>query len=105
MRSWLEPGGFLYRLQHPRRTIWPTRDGGWSLLVAIGLGVAASLTGNNLLYLLDSLLFGLVIVSGILSEMVMRGLGLSSIEPEEIHAGRPAPFGAIVTNHKRWLTS
>jgi uncharacterized protein (DUF58 family) len=90
---------------YPRRTIWPTRDGWWSLLVVIGLGVAAINTGNNLLYLLDSLLFGLIVVSGVLSEMVMRGLSLASIEPEEIHAGQPAPFGAGVTNHKRWLTS
>ena len=105
MWSWLGPGSFLRRVFHPRRTIWPTRDGWWSLLVVIGLGVAAINTGNNLLYLLDSLLFGLIVVSGVLSEMVMRGLSLSSIEPEEIHAGQPAPFGAGVTNRKRWLTS
>ena len=105
MWSWLGPGSFLRRVFHPRRTIWPTRDGWWSLLVVIGLGVAAINTGNNLLYLLDSLLFGLIVVSGVLSEMVMRGLSLSSIEPEEIHAGQPAPFGAAVANHKRWLTS
>ena len=105
MWSWLGPGSFLRRMFHPRRTIWPTRDGWWSLLVVIGLGVAAINTGNNLLYLLDSLLFGLIVVSGVLSEMVMRGLSLASIEPEEIHAGQPAPFGAAVTNRKRWLTS
>ena len=70
MWSWLGPGSFLRRLFHPRRTIWPTRDGWWSLLVVIGLGVAAINTGNNLLYLLDSLLFGLIVVSGVLSEMV-----------------------------------
>ena len=74
-------------------------------MVVIGLGVAAINTGNNLLYLLDSLLFGLIVVSGLLSEMVMRGLHLSSTEPEEIYAGRAAPFGAIVANRKRWLTS
>ena len=105
MWSWLGPGASSGALFHPRRTIWPTRDGWWSLLVVIGLGVAAINTGNNLLYLLDSLLFGLIVVSGVLSEMVMRGLALASIEPEEIHAGQPAPFGAVVTNHKRWLTS
>jgi uncharacterized protein (DUF58 family) len=105
MWSWLGPGSLLRRLFRPHRTIWPTRDGWWSLLVVIGLGVAAINTGNNLLYLLDSLLFGLIVVSGVLSEMVMRGLGLSSIEPEEIHAGQAAPFGAAITNRKRWLTS
>jgi hypothetical protein len=67
MRSWRGPGGIVHRILHPRRTIWPTRDGWWSLLVVIGLGVAAINTGNNLLYLLDSLLFGVIVVSGILS--------------------------------------
>ena len=79
MWAWLGPGSFLRRMLHPRRTIWPTRDGWWSLLVVIGLGVAAINTGNNLLYLLDSLLFGLIVVSGVLSEMVMRGVSVASI--------------------------
>jgi len=96
---------FLQRLIRPRRTIWPTRDGWWSLLVVIGLGVAAINTGNNLLYLLVSLLLGLIVVSGILSELVMRGLELTGVEPEEIHAGQPALFGAHVANGKRRLTS
>ena len=58
----------LSRLLHPRRTITPTRDGWWCLLVAVGLGVAAINTGNNLLYLLVSALLALIVVSGILSE-------------------------------------
>lgn len=95
----------IWRLVHPRRTIKPTRDGWWCLLVAVGLGVAAINTGNNLLYLLVSALLALIVVSGILSEQAMRGLALSAIAPEEIYAGRPALFGAALVNRKRWLTS
>ncbi len=105
MPSWLRPAQMLQRLLHPRRTIWPTRDGWWGLLVVVGLGFAAVSTGNNMLYLLFSLLLGLIVVSGMLSELVMRGVHLTSAEPEEIYAGRPAPFGAAVANRKRWLTS
>lgn len=90
---------------HPRRTIWPTRDGWWCVLVAIGLGVAAINTGNNLLYLLVSLLLAIIIVSGVLSEQSMRGLELIAVEPEAIHAGHPALFGATIVNRKRWLNS
>jgi uncharacterized protein (DUF58 family) len=61
--------------------------------------------GNNLLYLLASLLLGLIIVSGILSEQSMRRLRLTAVVPEEIHAGRPFTRGARVGNRKRWLTS
>ena len=75
------------------------------LFAAMGLGVAALNTGNNLLYLLCSLLLALVIVSGILSEQTMRGLGVESLVPEELFAGRPAVGGASVTNRKRWLPS
>ena len=94
-----------WRPFRPRRTIWPTRDGWWCLLVVIGLGVAAINTGNNLLYLLVSLLLSLIVVSGVLSEQSMRGLRLEAEAPEEIYAGTPALFGAVLANRKRWLTS
>lgn len=94
-----------WRPFRPRRTIWPTRDGWWCLFVVIGLGVAAINTGNNLLYLLVSLLLSLIVVSGVLSEQSMRGLRLAADAPEDIHAGTPALFGGVLANHKRWLTS
>jgi uncharacterized protein (DUF58 family) len=96
---------WVRRLWHPRRTIWPTRDGWWTLFAAVGLGVAAVNTGNNLLYLLSSMLLALVVVSGILSEAVIRRLRVTSVFPEEIQAGRPALLGATVTNLKRWVPS
>ena len=96
---------WLRRLWHPRRTIWPTRDGWWTLFAAVGLGVAAVNTGNNLLYLLSSMLLALVVVSGILSEAVIRRLQLAAVLPEELHAGRPALLGATVTSLKRWVPS
>ena len=94
-----------WRPFRPRRTIWPTRDGWWCLFVVIGLGVAAINTGNNLLYLLVSLLLSLIVVSGVLSEQSMRGLRLEAEVPEEIFAQAPALFGAVLANRKRWLTS
>src|SRR5262245_48380161 len=85
--------GLVSRILRPRHTIWPTRDGKWCLFVIIGLGLAALNTGNNLLYLLVSLLLSLIIVSGILSELSMRGIKLVGAEPDELFAGRPALFG------------
>ena len=89
----------------PRRTIWPTRDGWWCVGVALGLGLAAVNTGNNLVYLLCSMLLALILVSGMLSEQSMRGLRLTLVPPEEVYAGRPALFGTIVANRKRRLPS
>jgi len=101
----LKDSEWWWRPFRPRRTIWPTRDGWWCLFVVIGLGVAAINTGNNLLYLLVSLLLSLIVVSGVLSEQSMRGLRLEAEAPEEIFAHAPALFGAVLANSKRWLTS
>src|ERR1700730_12997347 len=101
----LRDSEWCWRRFRPRRTIWPTRDGWWCLFVVIGLGVAAINTGNNLLYLLVSLLLSLIVVSGVLSEQSMRGLRLEANVPEEIFAQAPALFGAVLANRKRWLTS
>lgn len=88
-----------------RRTLWPTREGWWSLVAALSLGVAAVNTGNNLFYLLLSILLGLIIVSGVLSEQSVRGLRLRVEAVDDLHAGRPALLGATVTNTKRWAAS
>ena len=95
----------LFARFRPRRTIRPTRDGWWCLAAALGLGFAAMNTGNNLLYLLASLLLALIVVSGVLSEQAMRRLRLSPVVPEEIYVGRPVLLGARVANGKRWLPS
>src|SRR5262245_6928100 len=96
---------WISRIWRPRRTIWPTRDGWWSLFAAVGLGVAAVNTGNNLLYLLSAMLLGLVVMSGVLSEAVMRGLRLRAIVPDEIYAGRPMVLGAGGAKRKRQVPS
>ena len=96
---------WIRRIWRPRRTIWPTRDGWWSLFAAVGLGVAAVNTGNNLLYLLSAMLLALVVVSGILSEAVIRRLRLAPELPDEIHARQPALLGLTLRNIKRWTPS
>src|SRR6195256_4269106 len=87
------------------RTLRPTREGWWCLLGAVGVGFAAVSTGNNLLYLLEAMLLGLVVVSGLLSEMSMRGLHLALRVPDEVFAGRPALFAVAIVNGKRRLPS
>ncbi len=93
------------RAMRPPRTIRPTREGWWVLFAAVGLGFAAMNTGNNLLYLLVSMLLGLIVVSGLLSERSIRGLRISFSVPDEVFAGRPALFGATVVNRKERAVS
>ena len=72
---------------------------------ALGLGLAALNTGNNLVYLLCSLLLALIAVSGILSEQTLWGLRVRPVLPGEAYAGTPALVGALVANRKRRLPS
>ena len=85
----------------PRRTIRPTREGWWCLAVTVGLGLTAMNTGNNLLYLLESMVLALIVVSGVLSEQSVRGVRVVSELPDEIYAGTPCTIGARVRNTKQ----
>jgi uncharacterized protein (DUF58 family) len=85
----------------PRRTIRPTREGWWCLAVTVALGVTAMNTGNNLLYLLESMVLALIVVSGFLSEQSVRGVRVSLVLPDEIYAGAPCTIGARLRNTKR----
>jgi uncharacterized protein (DUF58 family) len=89
----------------PRRTIRLTRDGFWFLFATLGLGLAAVNTGNNLVYLLCSMLLALILVSGTLSELTLRGLRFVPILPDAFYAGRPALLGATLASDKRHLAS
>jgi uncharacterized protein (DUF58 family) len=90
-----------------RRTkaIRPTRDGWWCVFAAVGLGVAAVNTGNNLAYLLCSMLLALIVVSGMLSDLTIRGLNVSVTLPDSIHATQPALVTIVLANRKRRLAS
>lgn len=104
-----DPGRLVRRITgrwwRRRRTIRPTRDGWWCVVAAVGLGVAAVNTGNNLAYLLCAMLLALIMVSGLLSDLTMRGLRVTVALPEAIHAGQPALVLATLRNRKRRLAS
>src|SRR5262249_28265983 len=90
-----------------RRTkaIRPTRDGWWCVFAAMGLGVAAVNTGNNLAYLLCSMLLALIIVSGMLSDLTVRGLHVTVTLPDAIHATHAALVTIALPNRTRRFAS
>jgi uncharacterized protein (DUF58 family) len=53
-----------------------TREGRVYVVVCLGVGFAAVNTGNNLLFLVLGLMLGLIIVSGVLSEIALRGISV-----------------------------
>jgi uncharacterized protein (DUF58 family) len=94
----------LRRLAHrfrPRRRLRLTREGRLYIAITIGIGLAAINTGNNLLYLLLGWLLSLIVASGALSNMTLRGLAVVRRPPPRIHAGRPFLMELALENKKR----
>ncbi|HLT30448.1 MAG TPA: DUF58 domain-containing protein [Myxococcaceae bacterium] len=80
-----------------RRPDWPRRlkvtgTGRTYLMVTLGVGIGALNTGNNLLYLLLGLLLGVIVLSGLLSERVLRGLHVERVGADALHAREPGTF-------------
>lgn len=82
----------------PPRQLRPTRAGWMFLLINLGVGFAALNTGNNLLYLVLSLLLAFLTLSGILSESALRGLEIRRTLPREIFAGSDNPVWIEIRN-------
>lgn len=90
-----------------RRRLRFTPEGWVFVFIAVSLGLVAVNTGHNLFYLIFGLLLSIVIVSGILSESVLRKI--------QVHRGIPAevtariPFAVMVelrnTSRKRYSYS
>jgi uncharacterized protein (DUF58 family) len=63
-----------------------TREGVVYLAVALIIGVAALNTNNNLLFIIVAAMLSAVLVSGIVSQVVLRGLKLEAILPAHVFA-------------------
>lgn len=99
LRRWLE------RWLRPPRRLRFTREGKLYVGITIGVGFAAVNTGNNLLYLVLGLLLSLVILSGVLSEIALRGLEFRRRLPRRAFAATPALVEIEVYNRKRYAPS
>lgn len=65
-----------------------TREGMVYLAIALGIGVAALNTGNNLLFIVVAAMLAGVLVSGVASAGVLRGLELEASLPAHVFAGK-----------------
>jgi len=95
----------LVKRVRPRERLRITREGWLFIVISIAIGLAAIRSGNNLLFLILGMMLGLLIVSGILSELSLRGLTFSRLPPGTIHAVKPFLMGISVTNAKRIFPS
>jgi uncharacterized protein (DUF58 family) len=82
-----------------------TSGGGIFLLILMVVGFAAWNTGNNLLFMIFSLLCSTLFVGGVAARASLRDLIVSARFPDHIFAGEAAPVIVTLRNAKRFLPS
>ncbi len=95
----------LARWLRPPRTLRPTRAGWIFFLITFGVGFAALNTGNNLLYLVLSLMLAFLVLSGVLSESALRGITVRRRLPRELFAEAFCTVGLEITNRQQRVPS
>ena len=98
-------GPFAARKEKSRRQFRITRQGWYYLALTLGVGFAALRTGNNLLFLVLGMMLGMVLLSGIMAELALRGLTLHREPPGRMYSCRPFLMKVSVKNEKKWLPS
>ncbi len=96
---------YLPRDRRYRRRLKFTREGKLFVFVTFGLGFAAVNTGTNLMYLVFGFMLSLIILSGVLSEHVLRELQVTRRLPSRAFAGEPTLIEIGVHNKKKRLVS
>jgi uncharacterized protein (DUF58 family) len=86
------------RALRPPRRLRPTRAGWLFFLLVFAVGFAALNTGNNLLYLVLSMMLAFLVLSGVLSEGALRGIRVERRLPFDWVAGRAGRVVLEVTN-------
>lgn len=95
----------LGRVNKLKRRWRLTGEGKAFIALACIVGLAAVNTGNNLVYLVFGFMLTVMLLSGVLSELSLRGLVAERHLPRAIHAGAVALMQIRLRNPKRWLSS
>jgi len=91
----------VQRWLRPPRSLRPTRAGWVFALITFAVGFAALNTGNNLLYLVLSLMLAFLVLSGVLSESALRGVAVRRRLPPELFDRGLARVGLEIANLQR----
>ncbi len=77
-----------------------TSEGLQFLLFTLAVGVAAINTGNNLFYLLLSMMLSIILISGLAAEQCLRGLEFHRHLPDLLFVNEPTTATLVVKNRK-----
>lgn len=73
------------------------------VLAVLLIGIAALNTGNNLLYIIVAAMLAAILISGIASAAVLRGLEVELRFPEHVFAGTAFSSTIVLRNRRRWV--
>lgn len=82
-----------------------TRQGKIFLLLIVGVIFAALNTGNNLLYLVLSFQFSMVVSQFIIAEFTLRSLKINRQTPKRANAGTEFPIELSITNQRKHFSA
>jgi uncharacterized protein (DUF58 family) len=82
-----------------------TREGVLYIVAVLVILIAALNTGNNLLYIVAGAMLSAILVSGLFSAAMLRGLELDVGVPQNAFAGRPLAVRVRLTNSSVWMPS
>jgi uncharacterized protein (DUF58 family) len=82
-----------------------TKTGYLFIALCLAVGVAALNTGNNLLYLVFSMMCSFIVLSGLLSNNTLTRLRIRPVFPGRIFANQDVPVQIEMENGKRYLPS
>lgn len=95
----------LRRWLRPPRKLRPTRAGWCFFVLVLGVGFASLNTGNNLLYLVLSLMLAFLVLSGVFSESALRGIRIARRVPRELYAETDNTVALDISNTGRRFAS
>lgn len=94
---------FFRRLRY--RSTGVTAEGVQFLLFTLAIGIAAINTGNNLFYLLLSMMLSFILISGIVAEYCLQRLEFHRHLPDHLIVNESATATLVVKNRKSWFPS
>src|SRR5689334_6513009 len=93
------------RKKRPRLHFRFTREGTYFLIFTVLVGLAAVNTGNNLLFLMLSLMLSLILLSMVMSLLVLGRVRIERRLPERAFASSTCLVEVVLANEKRYVPS
>lgn len=95
----------VFTLKTRNRKLQITRAGAGFIILIFAIGIGAIYSGSNLLYLVLAMCLSFVVVSGVLSELVLKKISIKTSLPPSVYQGDPFSIPISISNEKKYFSS